>query len=59
MLWSMDFEETERHGLDGVEVSIVTAQTLYDMKRNTVRLKDRADAQLLKERFGCIDREDK
>jgi hypothetical protein len=28
---------------------------LYLMKRDTVRLKDRADAALLKERFGLED----
>jgi len=33
-------------------VSVVSPRTLYRMKRNTVRLKDRADAELLKRRFG-------
>ena len=32
-------------------VSVVSPKTLYDMKKNTVRLKDRADAALLKDRF--------
>jgi hypothetical protein len=30
---------------------------LYDMKKDTVRLKDRADALALKERFGIVDEE--
>jgi hypothetical protein len=28
---------------------------LYRMKRSTVRLKDRADAELLRQRFGLED----
>ena len=36
-------------------VNVVTPRTLYLMKRDTVRLKDRADAALLKERFGLDD----
>ena len=38
-------------------VSVVSPRTLYRMKRDTVRLKDRADAELLRERFGL--REDR
>jgi hypothetical protein len=33
-------------------VTVVTARTLFDMKKDTVRPKDRLDAQLLRERFG-------
>jgi hypothetical protein len=40
---------------DGLQVSVVTPKGLYEMKRNTVRLKDRADAEALKERFGMTD----
>jgi len=40
---------------DGLQVSVVTPKGLYEMKRNTVRLKDRADAEALKERFGIRD----
>lgn len=36
-------------------VSVGSARTLYRMKRDTVRLKDRADAALLKERFEIED----
>ena len=49
--------ETERVALGDITVSVVTPQTLYDMKKNTIRLKDRADAQMLKERFGLTDKE--
>jgi hypothetical protein len=31
------------------------SRTLYRMKKDTVRLKDRADAALLRERFGIED----
>jgi len=34
---------------------VVTPQTLYEMKRDTIRLKDKADAHALKERFGLKD----
>jgi len=41
--------------LGDLMVSDVSARTLYRMKRDTVRLKDRADAALLKERFEIED----
>jgi hypothetical protein len=51
--------KTERIPLDDVMVTVVTPQTLYDMKKNTVRLKDRADAQMLRERFKLKGDEDR
>lgn len=47
------FEDLEvaRLPFDGLTVSVVTPRTLYRMKRNTVRLKDRADAETLRQRF--------
>ena len=48
--------ETERLPFSGdLFVSVVTPRTLYRMKRDTTRLKDRADAELLKRRFGLED----
>ncbi len=47
----------ERIAVDHLLVSVVTPQTLYNMKKDTVRLKDRADAQLLKDRFNLKDEE--
>jgi hypothetical protein len=35
-----------------VEVVVATPETLYNMKRDTIRLQDKADAQKLKEKFG-------
>jgi hypothetical protein len=38
-----------------VAVKVATPDTLYRMKRDTVRLRDKADAQILKEKFGLKD----
>lgn len=43
--------EVVRMPFEELMVSVASARTLYRMKRDTVRLKDRADAALLKERF--------
>jgi hypothetical protein len=43
--------ETERVAFDDITVSVVTPRMLYEMKKDTVRLKE-ADALMLKERFG-------
>ena len=43
--------ETERAPFGDLLVTVVTPRTLYRMKRDTVRLKDRADAELLRRRF--------
>lgn len=47
--------EIIRVAFDDLTISVVSPRTLYQMKRATVRLKDRADAQLLKERFNLED----
>lgn len=41
----------ERLPLGALRVNVATPATLYRMKRDTVRLKDRADAELLRQRF--------
>jgi hypothetical protein len=38
-----------------VEVLVATPETLYAMKRDTLRLQDKADAQKLKDKFGLKD----
>ncbi len=43
--------EAQIQDFDGVPVSVATPKTLYLMKRDTVRLRDRADAEALKRRF--------
>jgi hypothetical protein len=47
--------ESERIAFDDVTVSVVTPRMLYEMKKDTIRLKDRADAQMLKEKFDLTD----
>ena len=37
---------------DGVPVRVATPRQLYRMKKNTVRLQDRADAEVLREHFA-------
>lgn len=37
---------------EGVNVRVATPQTLYRMKKNTIRLQDKADAAELREKFG-------
>jgi hypothetical protein len=49
--FTFDDLEIERMPFADLTVSVASPKTLYRMKRNTVRLKDRADAELLKERF--------
>ncbi len=44
--------DSERIDFDGLEVSIVTPATLYRMKKDTARLRDRGDAERLRRRFG-------
>ena len=47
--------ESERVKFQGIMTSVATPSTLYRMKKGTVRLKDQADAALLKERFKIED----
>ena len=44
--------EIERLPYDDLTVTAVTPRTLYRMKKDTVRLQDRADADLLRRRFN-------
>ena len=47
--------ETQEIDVEGVRVRVVTPQTLYWLKKDTVRDKDRVDAEYLKEKFGLGD----
>ena len=53
--FAFDDLETVRVPFDDLEVTVVSPRTLYRMKRDTVRLKDRADAELLRRHFGLED----
>ncbi|MFN0249603.1 MAG: nucleotidyl transferase AbiEii/AbiGii toxin family protein [Kofleriaceae bacterium] len=46
-----DALESETVDFDGVPVTIVTARQLYEMKKDTIRAKDRGDAEALARRF--------
>lgn len=48
--------ETERVPVDDFMVTVVTPEMLYRMKKDTVREKDRMDAEVLRRRFGFIDK---
>jgi hypothetical protein len=47
--------ETERLPFEGLTVTVVTPRTLYRMKMDTVRPKDRMDAEALRQKFGLED----
>jgi hypothetical protein len=51
--FSFEDLEIQQMPFEGVQVAVVSPRTLYRMKRNTVRLRDQADAELLRERFGA------
>ena len=47
--------ESEEKTFDGIPVTVATPKTLYRMKKDTVRLQDRADAEALRRRFHLED----
>lgn len=51
--FSFEDLEIQHLHLDDVPVAVVSPRTLYRMKRDRVRLRDRADSELLRERFGA------
>ena len=55
--WRYEDLEIVRMPFENLTVSVASPLTLYRMKRDTVRLKDRADAELLKQRFGLVEDE--
>ena len=53
--FTYDDLEAETHEISGVPVRLVTAETLYRMKRDTVREIDKIDALNLRKRFKLKD----
>jgi hypothetical protein len=53
--FGFDDLEATVYSYGDVDVRVATPETLYRMKRDTVRLRDKADAQALKEKFGLKD----
>ena len=50
--FTFDDLESETATLEGITVHVATPRTLYRMKKDTLRLIDRADAEALREKFG-------
>jgi uncharacterized protein YdcH (DUF465 family) len=50
--YSFDSLQSEIAEIEGVPIRVVTAAQLYEMKRNTVRYKDKIDAEALRQRFS-------
>ncbi|HEX8411642.1 MAG TPA: nucleotidyl transferase AbiEii/AbiGii toxin family protein [Thermoanaerobaculia bacterium] len=50
--YAYDTVESEMAEIEGVPIRVVTARQLYEMKRNTVRHKDRIDAEALRQEFS-------
>lgn len=50
--FSFEDLEAERIDFDGLQVTVVTPETLYRMKKGTVRLRDQGDAERIRQRFG-------
>lgn len=48
----LSFEIVEK---EGVPIRVATPQVLYDMKKDTLRDQDRADASALREKFGLSE----
>lgn len=49
--------EAEEKVVRGIPVSVATPRTLYRMKKNTVRVKDRVDAEALRQTFPEVEDE--
>ena len=50
-VYSFETLRSELIDYEGIPIRLVTAEQLYEMKRNTVRLKDKADCVALNEKF--------
>jgi hypothetical protein len=50
--FTFDSVQSEMGEIDGVPIRVVTAVQLYQMKRDTVRPKDRGDAEALRQEFS-------
>jgi hypothetical protein len=54
-VYRFDDLESQRLDFEGIPVTVVTPRMLYRMKKDTVRAKDRGDAEALKRRFHLED----
>ena len=49
--------EAEEVTVDGIRIRVATPRMLYRMKKDTVRPRDRADAEEIKQHFGLEEEE--
>ena len=51
------FKDIEAHEIlvAGIRVKTATPRMLYEMKKDTIRLRDRADAERIRQRFHLED----
>lgn len=47
--------ESQRVELAGLDVTVTTPRMLYRMKKDTLRAKDRGDAEMLRQHFGLLE----
>ena len=57
-LFSFEDIESEELEIDGVPVHVATPRMLYRMKKDTVRLQDKADAERLRRHYRLDEEED-
>ena len=50
--FAFDDVEVEQREVEGILIPVATPRMLYRMKKDTVRLQDKADADRLRRRFG-------
>ncbi len=53
--WAYDGVEFEEKEFEGLRMRVATPSMLYRMKKDTLRWKDKFDAEALRERFGLED----
>jgi predicted nucleotidyltransferase len=51
-MFTFDDLDATDYSYGDIAVRVATPESLYRMKRDTVRLRDKADAQMLREKFG-------
>jgi hypothetical protein len=54
-VWTYNDVESELKEFEGLQIRVATPAMLYRMKKDTVRFKDKIDAEALRQRFGLED----
>jgi hypothetical protein len=53
--WTFETVDAELKEVDGTQINVAKPSALYRLKKGTVRLQDRTDAEALRERFNLKD----